>query len=176
MNDHLQSGRCKRASPDVVLDPLVLYRSHQAPNTSWTHVFGLWIVFAGCGAAKGWKICLCDAFNDPEAKLLFLCSTGSSQLFIKQQCTWTNNAVSRWWWGVSALQTCCWFTGGAITLCYWSSRFISSSCGWLDGEMQASFCQDSGFWKRTTNVSSQREVIHMKLMIKKKVQDVVEML
>lgn len=56
-----------------------------------------------CFLISGWRICLCGGLNDPEAKLVFLCSTGSSQLFIKQPCTCTNNAAV----GVSALQTCC---------------------------------------------------------------------
>lgn len=90
-----QPVRRKRASPDAGTDPLVLHRSRRAPDGRWTHVFWFWRLLAGCGAAEGWRICLCAAFNDPEAKRVFLCSTGSSQLFIKQQCTWTNNAARR---------------------------------------------------------------------------------
>lgn len=120
MDVQLQAVRCKPASPDVVLDPLVSRRGHQAPDGGWTHVFWFWMVL------RLW--CSWRLEDLPLWRLqwprswtgLSLCSTGSSQLFIKQQCTWTNNAGEG-----SGLSAANMLLVHRSTLCCRSSRFIS---------------------------------------------------
>ena len=134
-----RSVRCKRAPPAVLLVPL----SHAGaagvqtaggrmfPEPGWSSQAVVQLKAGGSASAVA---SMTQKLNRPFSAPLGPLNYSSSNSAPEPTMQWW------WWWwgwgwgGVSALQTCCWFTGRARRLCCRSSRFNSSSHGSLARE------------------------------------------